>query len=526
MLTPIIIPNNTLERTKPLSSSKNWHFKDIIIDSIPGISLERAYDSIIKDEKSKKIIVAVIDSEIDLNHNDLKNRIWVNRNEIPNNNIDDDNNGFIDDMHGWNFTGNKDGNNNLYVNFEFTRILKKLNPYFKEKDTITLSAKDSILYQLYKKVKAKHENSFQYYKANKDNYDKLYESYYMAKDKTSEFFINKPYTIKTLDSLKRIKIDTNAKINHFQVLIDLLKYGIDENYVISKKEHATEMFDKLIGLDYNDRSIQGDNPDDITDIAYGNNILNNNVEFLDHGTKIAGVISNINQKNNIQLMSLGISCYGDEHDKDIALAIRYAVDNGAKIINMSFGKDFSIHRDWVFEAFKYAEKHNVLIVSSAGNFNYNLNLNNDYYPNDNIDNGGEISNNFLLVGASTISMDEAFMLEDSNYGNIDVDVFAPGDMIHTTTSPNKYSNNFGGTSASSAIVAGTAALILSYYPDLNASQMKYILMESGLEFTMGVKTPTKEDKNKLTSFNQLSKSGKLINAYNALIMADSISNKL
>ncbi|WP_400075068.1 S8 family serine peptidase [Winogradskyella sp. R77965] len=518
------IPSQINLITKSKEYSENWHFKDILLDSIPGISLNRAYDSIIKHNNSDKIIVAVIDNEIDLRHVNLKSKIWINKNEIPNNNIDDDYNGYVDDINGWNFIGNKKGEQNLYVNFEFTRILKKLEPYFKDKNIKTISTKDSVSYLLYEKVKLKYDNSLKRYIANKDNSDKLYDSYYEAKDKTSKFFNDKPYSIKALDSLKNIKAD-NIEGTHFQLLIDLMTYNIDENYINSEKRQANEKLEKLLGLDYNDRLIQGDNPDDISDTSYGNKIINNHVEFLNHGTKTAGVISNINQNDNISIMSLGISCYGDEHDKDIALAIRYAVDNGARVINMSFGKDFSLHKEWVFEAIQYADKHDVLIVSSAGNFNYNLNIYNDYYPNDNLNNEDEVSDNFLLVGATTIFLDKGFMLEDSNYGNIDVDVFAPGNMIHTTKPLDKRTDSFGGTSAASAVASGVAALIFSNYPDLTASEVKHILMDSGIEYNMGVSTPIKDDKNKTTPFNQLSKSGKVINAYNALIMADSISRR-
>ena len=222
-------------------------------------------------------------------------------------------------------------------------------------------------------------------------------------------------------------------------------------------------------------------------------------------------------------MTLAISSNGDEHDKDIALAIRYAVDNGAKVINMSFGKEFSLYKEWVFNAIKYAEKNNVLIVSSSGNSKFNLNDKN-YYPNDNVDNGLEISDNFLLVGSSSNKLGASIFSSYSNFGEIDVDLFAPGEDIYTIFPNNKYKFD-SGTSLSSTLTSGVAALLFSYYPNLTSSEVKHILMDSGLEFKFEVSTPTKEDKDKKTPFNKLSKSGKVLNAYNALIMTDNISRR-
>jgi cell wall-associated protease len=203
--------------------------------------------------------------------------------------------------------------------------------------------------------------------------------------------------------------------------------------------------------------------------------------------------------------------------------IKYAVDNGAKVINMSFGKEFSMYPEWVHKAFKYAEKHNVLIVSSCGNDGKKLDNDFQKYPNDNIFKGKkEVSDNFLFVGASTINLNKELKASYSNYSNKYVDLFAHGNDIYTALPNNKHNFN-GGTSLASAITSRVAALLFSYYPNLTASQVKHILMDSGLEYDIEVSTPTKDDKNKMTAFNQLSKSGKVLNAYNAFIMADSIS---
>ena len=223
-------------------------------------------------------------------------------------------------------------------------------------------------------------------------------------------------------------------------------------------------------------------------------------------------------------MPICISPYGDEHDKDIALGIRYAVDNGAKVINMSFGKEFSLHKDWVFDAFRYAEENNVLIVSSAGNSGFNLSNKNNYYPNDNVDNGPEVSNNFVLVGASTPYANEKLVAPYSNYGEYDVDIFAPGTNMKTYY-PNNEIKDDGGTSLSAAIVTKIAALIYSYYPKLKASEIKDILLKSSVKYKFDIKLRHENDSIKYVPFSKLSKSGGVVNAYNALLMAEKVAKE-
>ncbi|QXP60790.1 S8 family serine peptidase [Olleya sp. HaHaR_3_96] len=505
---------------------RNWHHKDIIDDSIPGTSLDKAYDLILKDKEGKEIIVALIDTSIDINHEDLSSSIWTNSNEVPNNNIDDDDNGYIDDLHGWNFIGNKKGENTLFVNYEITRILKKYNSSF-----LNNEIKDSLLYRTYKTAKKRYAERFLSAKDDSIYINNVANWKNESRVFLSSYFKDSNYTIKQLDSLKQVHgTDSILQFNAVR-MSNFIKYAPDEKIKISTIQ-ANERLVKLLNTSYNDRIIINDNPEDLSDTNYGNNIVNQDLYFLEHGTFMVGLIGAKRNNeigidgfsNNIQIMALSISSNGDEHDKDIALAIRYAVDNGAKVINMSIGKEFSLYKEWVFEALKYAEEKDVLVVSGAGNSSYNLNIFNDYYPNDNINNGKEVSDNFIKVGASTYEPNENLFAVFSNYGNIDIDVFAPGTKIYTTTpAEEKYKFVSGGTSASCAITTGVAALVRSYYPSLTASQVKHIIMDSGVEYTFPVKL-TKNDTIK-TPFNQLSKSGKIVNAYNALIVADSISKK-
>lgn len=508
---------------------KEWFEKDILIDSVPGISLNRAYDSLLNKKKGNQVIVAVIDTEIDTNHEDLKNQIWVNSDEIPNNGIDDDENGFIDDINGWNFIGNSKEENIFYSSLESVRVIQKYRVLFNH-DSIDKESPD---YKLYIEAKKHYETKLKIAQADLNYGNFLFEGYPKAKKAMKKIFPKEDYTTKQLDSVYELNKNKNKTLARNAYFIsDVIKYNLSEEWINNYVKKAKEKINYTYNLDYYDKEKIDPFPEQITFNSYGNSLVNKNIDEFYHGTLIAGLIAanrdndiGINGvSNQVKIMPLAISSNGEEHDKDIALAIKYAVDNGAKVINMSFGKEFSLHKEWVFNAFKYAEMNNVIIVSSAGNSTYNLNELNNYFPIDNENNGEEVSDNFLLVGSISNKLDSSFLSYYSNYGNIDVDVFAPGQVIYTTLPNNKYRFDTG-TSLASAITSGVAALLYSYYPNLKASEVKHILMDSGLEYDIEVSTPTNEDKKKTTPFNQLSKSGKVVNAYNALIMADSISRK-
>ena len=215
---------------------------------------------------------------------------------------------------------------------------------------------------------------------------------------------------------------------------------------------------------------------------------------------------------------------GDEYDKDVALAIRYAVDNGAKVINGSFGKYYSPHSEWVYDAIKYAAEKDVLIVCAAGNEATDLNAGKgvERYPNDTKNGGPEISDTFLSIGALNYEYGQNMVADFSNYGKGDVDVFSPGVRIYATTPNNNY-EFLQGTSMASPNAAGVAALIRSYYPNLKAAQVKQIIMESGLPINSQVTLAG--DPSNVKAFNEISRTGKIVNAYNAIILADKMSKK-
>lgn len=502
----------------PVHETENWQYQDIIKDTIAGISLEKAQE-LVADKDNSIVTVAIIDSPIEISHEHLKNNIWTNTDEIPNNNIDDDKNGYIDDIHGWNFMGNAKGVNDIYMQMESTRLLKK---YEAQKPTSTNESTYSLVKKLYDSIYMKSKKEY-------DHYSEIYKAYKGVKSELSKKSLNGNYSIKQLDSIKKVYADDWYFKSMITNLISLEKY-IGGDDIIFYNELYTKHLEVLFHKEYNDRKITGDNPNVLNDSNYGNHVVSHNLDKLTHGTSVSGPMIQSSKSqvqgisSKIKIMPICISGYGSEHDKDIALAIRYAVDNGAKVINISLGKLLSLHKEWVFEAFKYAEQHDVIIVSSAGDSSLNLTEINYYYPNDNVDNTAEVSNNFLLVGASTYDPNEKLVASFSNYGTIDVDIFAPGIEIFTTTVNNTYDFQ-DGTSMSASITSGVAALIFSYYPNLIASEVKQIIMESGVSYDIMVNKPSTSKEKELVPFSSLSKSGKIVNAYNALLMAEEISTK-
>jgi len=543
-----VVSSSKLTPTQEGASSElhSWYHKDYALDTIPGISVEKWYAQNKKKQKGKNIIVAVIDTQIDLKHEDLQGQIWTNSNEIPNNGIDDDHNGYIDDINGWSFTADKAGGYVVWANFEFVRLVRDWDSIFKGKTQKEIASQDLINFKEYSRAKSKLEETNAYYKNWLKSLKYNVANYQVARDTLKHFFPTEDYTVKQLDSLyKKFKIndktykqrrdDNNQDLG---ALIDCMMVNLEMGQktfkdVKDQEVQLDSVVNKSLNINFDDRTFIGDNPK-ILEKGYGNNKVSNTIKGVrtiqDHNTMVSGIIganrdNNIGIKGmlqNVKIMPLNISPSGDEHDKDITMAIRYAVDNGAKVINMSFGKEFSLHKAWVFDAFKYAEEHNVLLVHVAGNNSLNIDEN-PYYPSDiAYDGSNEVCGNFINVGSVSSKLDSTFVSTFSNYGKQNVDLFAPGDKIHTTSAGNTYKSD-SGTSLAAPMVSGTAALIWSYYPNLTATEVKQIILDSGTTYDIEVLVPGGEGKK--VKFSELSKSGKVLNVYDAMELAKKVSKK-
>lgn len=523
---PADVPYHTWSDTTK-KAPKNWFNLDASEDGVMGVSTERVYRELLKGKKSKTVIVAVIDSGVDEEHEDLKGVMWVNEDEIPGNGKDDDNNGYIDDVHGWNFIGGPNGENVNKDTYEVTRLYGKLKKKYEDADRSSLSKKEKAEYDKYIEVK----------KAWKKEYDEFNDNYAQIK------FVYDMYkgSLKVLqDHLKKEDITDEefAAIKSEDEEVVNAK-GFFENIMQNAGLTFTELGKSLedyVGYlkggleysfnpDFNPRTIVGDDYSNPNDRFYGNNDVTG--PDASHGTHVAGIIAATRGNeigidgvaDNVRIMAIRAVPDGDERDKDVANAIRYAVDNGATVINMSFGKAFPWDKKAVDDAVKYAYKNDVLLVHAAGNDAKETN-NRKNYPSPYRLNKKKPMKNWLEVGA--LHWKENEVANFSNYGNDMVDLFAPGVDVYSTM-PNQEYASMSGTSMASPVVAGVAALIRSYYPDLKAKEVKEILMESVVVDTDDYNKPGSKEKVKLSD---LSRTGGVVNAKKAVELAATKSKGL
>jgi subtilisin family serine protease len=500
----------------------NWYNLSPKPDRIMGASVDKLYNNLLTDlEPKKKIIVAVLDSGLDTEHEDLKERIWVNEDEIPENGIDDDNNGYIDDVTGWNFLGNSKGEIIVKANYEELRIYRSFLKKYGTQDLNTVEFSDENEKSLFLECKAVVDSVVKVNTSLKKDFDAIAENMLLAESILKEHLGEEEIDFK---SLKKMDVPT-AKIEWARdVYMLILELDWDYEFIQEVLTEVNNTLDYQYNIEFNPREIIGDNLNDIENKNYGNNKVKG-IEAV-HGTFVAGIIAGV--RNNgvgidgiaeyVEIMPLRVVPDGDEYDKDIALAIYYAVDNGANIINMSFGKNYSPNKIIVDDAMKYAEDNNVLLVHSAGNDAKNLD-DRLSFPNK-FCKDGYILQNWISVGASDRKKNKYLPGDFSNYSKNHVDLFAPGVDIVSTRPGNRY-DVFNGTSFSSPVVSGVAALIWSYFPELTAVELKEILVNSVYDVSRKkVLLPYEDEpiKGKVL-FGDLSVSGGIINAYDAFIMA-------
>lgn len=494
---------------------KSWNHADLLTDSIPGMSTAQAYQ-FINSKKGTQVVVAVVDSGTDLKHEDLKDVAWINPDEIPNNGKDDDKNGLIDDINGWNYLGA------IYKeNAELYRILQ---------DSTIADA------ETYQRAKKDYEKKVENATMEKQRYGQILQAVIYAHTNIKKELNTSEYTAKDvakIDTSKSQELERSVAIatQMYSYGLDSLQEAIDE--LTGLVENADDLLSgKALKQDY--RSVLNDDENSMATKIYGDNKTGHSEKSESHGTHVSGIIAASRNNGigmdgiatNVKIMAVRVVPDGDEYDKDVALGIRYAVDNGAKVINTSFGKGYSPKVEWVYDAIKYAAEKDVLIINAAGNDSKDIDTQ-VTYPNDSPDMVNEISDNFITIGAISPNYGEELLATFTNYGKMNVDIYAPGVQIYSTTPENEYAFK-NGTSMASPGVAGVAALIRSYYPQLSAGQVKKIIMNSGTKLDLEVVKPgtvsRENPKGEKVPFSELSVTGRIVNAYNALKMADAIVN--
>lgn len=516
---PVTEVNNVIEETN-LEPTSEWHLLGTDESPYYGTNVEKAYRELLADKSPKKeVVVAIIDSGSDIDHEDLKVNIWINEDEIAGNGIDDDNNGYIDDINGWNFIGGPDGEHVNQDTYELTRIYADLELDFIGVDPTTIpdSLKDD--YEYYLEIK----------KAFEEKKNESTQILYNLKGIEQAIIGSKQiFGVSSLDSLTEEQSKPKSSDGpYLQQAKQLVAFLNDNSLTENDIDEALEQYESLVeyslNTEFDPRYIVGDDYDDLSDRFYGNNDAKG-VRY-NHGTHVAGIVGAVRNNNigidgivNVKLMIVRNTPNGDERDKDVANGIRYAAENGADVINMSFGKGYSPQKEYVDAAVKYADSLGVLMVHGAGNDATNIDST-DSFPNKYYLYGGQ-ANAFMNVGASSWKSGEFIVADFSNYGKINVDIFAPGVDINSTYPDNSYKKE-DGTSMASPVVAGIAALIMSYYPELTAVQVKQLLMDTAVK--PDAEMVVKPGSDQLVPFSSLSVSGGIIDAYEALLKANELT---
>ncbi|GAA3945852.1 S8 family peptidase [Chitinophaga oryziterrae] len=487
---------------------------DLKTDSVFGISTNKAYAELLKDKRKTAVVVAVIDSGIDTTHEDLKKMLWINKNEIPSNGKDDDHNGYVDDIYGWNFVGSENGKEDV------TNIAGIKKQFF---DSLSYTAVNELYRTEYqcnrKSVKEfkSHLNNAQNLLFDLEERNKIVEQIIKQIGKTnplsSDFKKYRPAN----DIEKQI---CEIIIRYLPYYVDFIQYRQNEinNQITLIKEHIEH------GLNIADTTLSIINNDD-SDVMGPFTLFPFPGPY--HGSHIAGIIGAVRNNgvgmdgiaDSVSIMSLRvISSFRELRDKNLADAIRYAVDNGAKIINLSFGKLYTWNKLAVDSAVKYAMKKDVLIVHAAGNDALNLDVNN-IYPNPRYEDEG-VAQAWIEVGATGPINDSSLIALFSNYGKKNVDVFAPGVQIYSTAPGSTYVS-LNGTSMAAPMVAGLATILREYYPTLTALQIKEIIMKSVMKVNHNVNIKELNGHLQSLPFSDLCVSGGIINMYNAIQLANS-----
>jgi len=507
------------------TAPQDWYHRDRETDRIPGLATETAYETVLQGQAPRDtVIVAIIDSGVDVDHEDLDATTWTNADEIPGNEKDDDENGYVDDTKGWNFIGGPNGENVNQDTYELTRLYVDLRERFADVDSAEVPADEREAYQRFQSLRREFREEQRKAQKELKNVRQAHEAVQSAANRIKSHLETDRLTREKVESLVALEQDVQRARD---VLLYFYEQGLSPEDISDYYNHVRRKVEYNYNPDFNPRPIVGDDYDDKTERYYGNN----DVVGPDaaHGTHVAGIVGA--ERNNdlgvkgvargVRIMTIRTVPNGDERDKDVANAIRYAANNGADVINMSFGKGYSPHKDVVDAAVRHADSLGVLMVHAAGNDGANVDTT-DNYPTPLYEDGGRASL-WIEVGASSWRPDSTLAAPFSNYGPETVDVFAPGDAIYSASPDDEYGRS-SGTSMAAPMVSGLAALLMAYHPDLTTHQVRDIILDTAVSYR-DVQVVRPGASNKLVPFGELSRTGGIVNAPAALRRAESISQR-
>jgi cell wall-associated protease len=510
---PTPAPSPAPAAAAPKEAPLNWHLLDATADGLAGISALRAERELLKDRQPQRVItVAVIDGGVDTAHAALKGHLWLNAKDVPGNGRDDDNNGYVDDTRGWNFIGGKDGKNVAEDTYEVTRLAAlcsdssaagraRMPAPYRDKCPVILA-----------EVSKEHGEAQQTL-TNVLQIEELYSKIVPILKRASA---SDSLTTAIVTAI-RASNDTVRQAR--QVYLGLAAQGITPADVDEAKKAYSSRAKFGYNTSFNPREIVGDDYPGTQVRNYGNRDITG--PDASHGTHVAGIIGAVRDwggtgiAQNVRIMGIRAVPDGDERDKDVANAIRYAVDNGAHIINMSFGKGYSPYKSLVDDAVRYADSKGVLMVHAAGNDGENTSEKSSF-PTPDYSTGGRAVN-WIEVGASSWKGRDSLVANFSNFSKEKVDVFAPGEDIYSTVPGGGYKAN-SGTSMASPVVAGVAALLMSYFPNLTAAETKRIILESSTRLPNQLVARPGEQGGTV-KFGDLSATGGIVNVFAAVQMA-------
>lgn len=507
----------------PSQAPQDWYHLDRVRRSGPGLNTRAAYASVLQGRAPRDTVeIAIIDSGIDIGHEDLTQETWTNGDEVPSNGVDDDNNGYVDDVHGWNFIGGPNGKNVNQDTYELTRIYADLNERFGGVDSADVAPDARDAYQRYQDIKQTFQEKRSQAKQQLSRVRRAQTAIEQSKKILKTHLETDSLTAEDVRSVST----TQRRVRRAQkTLLYFYDQGLTPADLTDYKNQLQRQVEYNYNPDFNPRPIVGDDYGDKTQRHYGNNDITG--PAASHGTHVAGIIGATRTNRlgingvarGVRLMSIRTVPQGDERDKDVANAIRYAVDNGADVINMSFGKSYSPHKEVVDAAVRYADSMGVLMVHAAGNDGANVDSTSNF-PSPYYEDGGQATR-WIEVGASSWKGGKQLAARFSNYGAERVDVFAPGHAIYSTVPQNKYERN-DGTSMAAPMVSGVAALLMAYYPSLTATQVRSIILDTATRYPD--RLVNRPGGNETVPFGTLSKTGAIVNAQAALQRAEELTS--